>query len=47
MEESEGKLRIAGCMRVAKRDRRSVGGRQRAEVKGVGCDEVGCGGEQR
>lgn len=36
--------RMADCTAVAKRDRGSVGGRQKAEVKGVGCDEVGCGG---
>lgn len=30
--------------RVAKRDRGSVGGRQKAEVKGVDCDEAS-GGE--
>lgn len=35
---------MADCTAVAKRDRGSVGGRQKAEVKGVGCDEVGCGG---
>ena len=47
VEESEGKQRIGGCTRIAKRDGGSVGGRQKAEVKGVGCDEVGCGGEWR
>lgn len=29
--------------RVAKRDRGSVGGRQKAEVKGVDCDEASGG----
>lgn len=47
VEESEGKQRIASCTRIAKRDGGSVGGRQKAEVKGVGCDEVGCGEEWR